>query len=109
MTSSERIENATAMVAILGIAFSQAMPRWAWMDDAIPIAMLIGLGWAFAVRIPEDRQRAKRGLWVVPTVASLMAAQWLYFAEPTDRLRAGLLGVGLVASASALAWIRRRQ
>jgi hypothetical protein len=109
MTRSERIENGTAIVAMLLVAGSMSTASWAWMDNAALVALFAGLGWAYAVRTPEDRARARRGVWVIPVVTALMAAQWFYFAEPDERIRAALLGCGLVAAASALAWVRRRR
>jgi hypothetical protein len=109
MTKSERIENATAVAIMAGVAASMWKPEWAWLDKATLATIFAGLGWAYAVRTPEDRARARRGIWVIPTVAILMAAQWVFFAEPERRLTLAALGAGLVAAASALAWLQRNR
>ncbi|MBM3906519.1 MAG: hypothetical protein FJ363_00430 [Gemmatimonadetes bacterium] len=109
MTRSERIENTTAVVIMAGVAAAFWKPEWEWLNRAILAAIFVGLGWAYAVRTPEDRVRAQRGVWVIPVVATLMAAQWIYFAEPEGRVTMTLLGAGLVAAASALAFLRRRR
>lgn len=107
MTRSERIENAASAIAVLGVAGVLLRPAWAWLDTLAIVVLLGGMGWAYFVRTPADRERTRKNSWLLPAVALAMAVQWVYFSGPEQRLRTSLLGAGLVLAATALAWKRR--
>lgn len=108
MTKSRIIEHVTATTALLCVAGSVWKPHWAQLDEVAFVVLIVGVSMAIGARTAADHERARRGSWLIPLVALAIAAQWVYFEQPDARLRPLLLGGGLVAAASAWAWVRRR-
>lgn len=108
MTTSQRIQNAMSVLVLLLIAASLWRPDWTWLDEMALLALVIGISTSFAVQTDADRERTRRGSWMLPVAALAASAPWVYYAPADDRLRPALLGAALVMAASAIAWLRKR-
>ena len=107
MTRSQLVEYATALAVLLYVVGSFIHPEWASSGEPTVVILLVGLALSFHLRVEADRERAKRGAWLIPAAASGVALQWVFAAAPAERVRTALLGVFLVLAATALAWKRR--
>ena len=107
-TKSQEVQNAASVIALLLIAGSLWRPEWKWLDEMALMALIIGISTSFAAQTDTDRERARRGSWMLPVAALAAAAPWVYYAPADDRVRTALLGVALVMAASAIAWLRKR-
>lgn len=107
-TKSQQIQNAMSVIVLLLIAASLWRPQWTWLDEMALLALLIGISTSFAVQTDADRERARRGSWMIPVATLAVSAQWVYLASAEDRERTLLLGIVLVVAASAIAWLRTR-
>lgn len=103
-TKSQKVQNAMGAIVLLLIAVSLWRPEWKWLDTATLLTLVIGIGVSLAVQTAADRERSRRGNWLIPAAALALAMQWTLLAAPEDRLRMALLGAGLVLAAAALAW-----
>lgn len=108
MTKSQRVENLTAGIVLLSVAASIWKPQLGWLNWVAVVVLLAGVVLAIALRTDIDRERARKATWLIPVSASAIAAQWIYFADPAERMRNVVLGLCLVLAATALAMIRRR-
>ncbi len=107
-TKSQRIQNAVSVIVLLLIAGSLWRPEWRWLDEAALLILVIGISVSLAVQTDADRERVRRGSWMIPMVAFAVGAQWVYLSSPEDRGRTLLLGGLLVVAATAIAWLRKR-
>jgi hypothetical protein len=108
MSASQRIEHATAVMVLLFTAANIVHPAWTWLNWVTLGTLFGGLAVAFLTKTPADRERTRRGAWIIPVVALAVALQWVFLGGDANRVRAALLGAGLVLAATALAWVRRQ-
>ncbi|MBA4073218.1 MAG: hypothetical protein C0497_15560 [Gemmatimonas sp.] len=97
-----------SVIVLLLIAASLWRPEWPWLDKAALLTLLVGISVSLAVQTDADRERTRRGSWIIPVVAVAVSAQWVYLAPAENRGRTLLLGAALVVAASAIAWFRKR-
>ena len=108
MSTSQRIENTTAVLVLFGAAATLWRPNWAWLNWIALGVLFAGLALSFLKSTRADRGRAQRGGWIIPLAALAIALQWVFFADVANRVRAALLGAGLVLVTAGLGWVRRR-
>jgi len=107
-TKSQWIQNSMSAIVMLLIAGSMWRPEWKWLDEAALLILIIGIIVSLAVQTEADRERTRRGSWLIPVAALAVGAQWVYLASAEDRVRTTLLGVVLVMAATGIAWLRQR-
>jgi hypothetical protein len=106
MTKSSVIEQCSVlcMLAALGASF--------WRPDASwPLGLMLASVGAILVAQSRQRtaaaERTARRYWMGPAIVLIMAAQFVYFARPEDRLRMWLYAAILAIAAGALLVMRR--
>ena len=107
-TKSQRIQNAMGVIVLVLVAVSMWRPDWKGLNVATLLTLVIGISVSLAVQTDADRERSRRGSWLIPAVVLAVAAQWVYFTPAGARGVPLLLSVVLVASAAAIAWLRQR-
>ena len=108
LSRSGKIEAIATTVYGVSAAASIWKPAIHWPIWFGTVVLFLAIVLQWRTDTPADRERRRRGAWVIPLIMLMVAAQVVYLGSADDRVLTMGLASGLVVAGLALFWAHRR-